>query len=176
MIAPTWGAKGIIESGVGEKVIRQLLSGGFKVTLRPHPQTMKYSIDKIDDILTKYSRNKLFDYETNVATQASLFNSDVMISDWSGVALEYAYGLRKPVIFIDTPRKINNLAYEEIRIEPFEISVREKIGKIISLDDISHICEVIESVKVKHSESAIFNVGMSAKFGGIALKELCDKN
>ena len=176
LIAPTWGPEGIIESGVGEKVVRQLLSGEFKVTLRPHPQTIKHSKNKLDDILTKYSSNKLFDYETNVATQDSLFNSDVMISDWSGVALEYAYGLGKPVVFIDTPKKINNLAYKEINIEPFEISVREKIGKIISVGDISYISEVIKSVKKQKLESAIFNVGMSAKFGGIILKELCGEN
>ena len=31
-----------------------------------------------------------------------------MVSDWSGAALEYSFGLKKPVIFLDLPKKVNN--------------------------------------------------------------------
>ena len=31
-----------------------------------------------------------------------------MVSDWSGVAMEFAFGLERPVLFIDVPRKTNN--------------------------------------------------------------------
>mgnify|MGYP003326545469 CR=1 FL=1 len=46
-----------------------------------------------------------------MSTQESLHRSDLMISDWSGAALDYALGLNKPVLFIDVPRKVNNLDY-----------------------------------------------------------------
>ena len=35
----------------------------------------------------------------------SLYQSDLMISDWSGVAFEYAFAFNKPVIFCDVPKK-----------------------------------------------------------------------
>jgi len=125
LIAPTWGLKGTIESGIGETIVDKLLEQGFKVTLRPHPQTIKFAKDKIDLILKKYSKNNLFQYEANIAGQESLHESDVMISDWSGAALDYAFGLNKPVWFVDVPRKINNVDYKELGIEPFEVMIRE---------------------------------------------------
>ena len=68
-----------------------------------------------------------------------------MVSDWSGVALEYAFAMNKPVIFCDIPRKINNLNYLEIENEPIEVSIREKIGTIWNetspIQDAIKICE-----------------------------------
>ena len=43
-----------------------------------------------------------------------------MISDWSGVAIEYAFAFEKPVLFIDTPQKINNPDCYQIDIVPLE--------------------------------------------------------
>ena len=48
---------------------------------------------------------------------------------WSGIRL--CFGLDKPVLFVDVPRKINNPDYEEIEIEPFESIIRDKIGVIM---------------------------------------------
>ncbi len=79
----------------------------------------------------------MFIYEEDVAGQDSLHNSDVMISDWSGAALDYAFGLNKPVIFVDVPRKVNNPDYKELDIEPFEAQIREKIGTIVSSNKFS---------------------------------------
>jgi hypothetical protein len=137
LIAPSWGGRGAIESGLGEKVVDRLIEEGVKVTLRPHPQTIKFAKDKIDPILKKHNSNPLFTYESNVVSQDSLHDSDIMVSDWSGAALEYAFGLNKPVMFMDAPRKINNPFYEDIELEPLECSIRDKIGCILDLDDVS---------------------------------------
>ena len=142
LIAPSWGPDCTIESGAGEKIVDQLLENGFKVTLRPHPQTIKFTKAKIDAILEKHSTNNLFDYEDNVASQESLHASDIMISDWSGAALDYSFGLGKPVVFVDVPRKINNSDYQEIGIEPFEVSIRETIGQVLDVDNINNIAEI----------------------------------
>jgi CDP-glycerol glycerophosphotransferase (TagB/SpsB family) len=132
LIAPSWGPKGTLESGVGAEIIDQLLKDGHKVTLRPHPQSVKFAKAKIEAILKKHSDDPMFIYEGDITGQDSLHNSDVMISDWSGAALDYAFGLNKPVIFVDVPRKVNNPDYKELNIEPFEFEIREKIGKIVS--------------------------------------------
>ena len=68
-----------------------------------------------------------------------------MISDWSGVALEYAFGFKKPVIFCDIPKKINNPKYLELGIIPLEEQIRSKVGTI--WDTNSSIGEAIENCK-----------------------------
>ena len=137
LIAPSWGPKGTLESGIGAEIIDQLIMEGYKVTLRPHPQTVKFAKVKIDAILKKHGNDPMFAYEGNIAGQDSLHDSDIMISDWSGAALDYAFGLNKPVLFVDVPRKINNPDYKEINIEPFESKIREKIGTIIDSNNFS---------------------------------------
>ena len=108
LIAPSWGPEGMIESGICESIVGQLLRRQYRVTLRPHPQTLKFAGDKVDAILTQHEGNPLFTRELNVVGQDTLHDSDVMISDWSGVALEYMLSLKKPVLYVDVPMKVNN--------------------------------------------------------------------
>ena len=56
--------------------------------------------------------------------------ADLMISDWSGAALEYAFGIERPVLFLDVARKINNPRYVDLGIEPIEARMREQIGAV----------------------------------------------
>lgn len=136
LLAPSWGEHCIIEAGIGAKLVDELISQGHKVTLRPHPQTIKFAKHKVDEIVNKHKGNTLFDFENNVAGLESLHNSDIMISDWSGAALDYAFGLNKPVIFINTKRKINNEDWMDIEILPFEDTIRSVIGEIYEPGDI----------------------------------------
>ena len=98
-----------------------------------------------------------------------------MISDWSGAALEYAFGLKKPVLFIDVKRKINNKDYKDLDIEPIEVSIRDKIGSILSMEDISQIGKesdyLIKNAQIHYEkitrlcEKYIFNIGHSGDAG-----------
>lgn len=169
LIAPSWGPLGTIESGVGEKIVAQLMGQGYQVTFRPHPQTVKFAKKNVDKIVNKYLNMPLFTYENNVAGQDSLHDSDLMISDWSGAALDYAFGLNKPVLFVDVPRKINNPDYEDICIEPIEISIRNKIGDIV---DSEHL-QILFSSKNIELQDWVFNPGNSNKVGGSYLAKLC---
>ena len=173
LIAPSWGAKGIIESGIGEKIIGRLIAEGCKVTLRPHPQTMISSKYRVVDILKKYGEEKMFSYEANVAGQESLHESDVMISDWSGAALEYALGLNKPVFFIDVPKKVNNEYYEELNIEPFEVFIRDDFGTVIRFENITDINSFtnVSPNNITISEH-VFGVGCSSAIGCDYIKSL----
>ena len=52
--------------------------------------------------------------DLDLSSQGTVSESDIMISDWSGAAIEYALGLEKPVISVDVPRKVNNPGYKDI--------------------------------------------------------------
>jgi len=172
LIAPSWAKDGTIESGLGEKIVNQLMEDGFKVTLRPHPQTIKFSKQKVDAIINKYLHHDRFSYEDNVAGQESLHISDIMISDWSGAALEYAFGLGKPVVFVDVPKKINNQEYTELNITPFEVSIRESIGQVLKIDNIKDISMVLKRAEFNNVEFSIFNLKRSHTIGSGYLKAL----
>jgi len=177
LLAPSWGDNSIIEL-LGSQVVDEILASGFKLTLRPHPQTLIFAKQKVDAIIKKHKDNPLFSFEANVAGQQSLQDSDIMICDWSGAALDYAFGLNKPVVFIDVPRKINNPDYEKISIEPFEVSIRNKIGKVVSIDDIENLGQHIEDTLIKFTgqtfDNEIYSLTNSAKKGASLLMEILD--
>ena len=98
-----------------------------------------------------------------------------MISEWSGAALEYAFSRERPVIFIDTQPKINNLNWKKINLSCLEEDIRNGIGKIISLEKIEEIpkiiIEILTSVnswsdKIRNiRHRTVFNIGKSGKTG-----------
>ena len=172
LIAPSWSDDGLFETAI-EKNISILLDSGFKVTLRPHPMTQKKSEKKINFLLQKFSSNSNFVLEKNIPNFDSFVKSDIMITDWSGAAIEYAFTLERPVLFIDVPKKIHNPDYEKLPEIPLEISIRDKIGEIISLSDmevlpekIQILCQnpdIIKSKIQKIRGELIANLGNSSK-------------
>jgi YidC/Oxa1 family membrane protein insertase len=87
-----------------------------------------------------------FELELDIASQDSLQRSDLMISDWSGAALEYAFGLERPVLFVDVARKVNNPDYEQLGIEPLEVSVRERIGRVVDPSRLDAVPAAVEAL------------------------------
>jgi len=179
LFAPSWGHKAAIEMGLGDQIVEKLLSFGCKVTFRPHPETLKTSSKIIKKIIHKYCTNKMFIYDESVSSLDSFYQSDFMISDWSGAALEYSFGLSKPVIFLDLPKKINNPRYKEINAIPLEVSVREDIGVVIGINDLTYSLIKTLSYNIVDSSKYVFNIGKSDSFGAQYIldlsKDLCNK-
>lgn len=167
LIAPSWGPDGVIETGVGAKLTDHLLAQGHQVTLRPHPETIKHAKRQVDAIVDAHKSNSLFSYEANVSGQDSLHNSDVMITAWSGAAFDYGFGLGKPVVFVDVPKKLNNPDYEKIPLPPVEIYIREELGTVISPEEIETLnISKLKPPSQKSIDEHVFNLGTSDQVGG----------
>ena len=172
LIAPSWGEHSLVET-IGNQVVSHLLENKFHVILRPHPQTIKYAKVQIKEILERHKNNSNFELEVNIACQDSLHQSDLMISDWSGAALDYSFGLGKPVLFIDVPRKVNNPEYELLDIIPFEIWIRDNIGKTHSAEKLDSLSDSVNEILSNDTyadidsiaQQNIFNIGKSAQVG-----------
>ena len=164
LIAPSWGKNCIIENGTIFNIIDNIILQGHRVTLRPHPETIKKSIPIIDKILTRYSNNKLFSFDKNLDNNNIYFQSDIMISDWSGAAYEYAFALNKPVLFVDSPRKINNPDYEELKLTPFEVYMREIIGSFYKKKS-NYLLGEFKKIDANVVNKNLFYIENSAKIG-----------
>ena len=176
LLAPSWGPHALIERH-GAACVTPLLEAGHHVTLRPHPQTRKIYPTCLEAIRTQCVGHPRFELELDVASQRSLLDSDLMVSDWSGAALEFAFSRLKPVLFVDVPRKINNPDYESLKIEPLEVSIREQIGLIIPETELQQLgeqaCAALGQVGVAPiriaRDRSVFNIGGS---GSVAAAEL----
>ena len=184
LIAPSYGKNALLET-CGIRLIEVLLDAGFFVTVRPHPLTIQENKVLISQIIKKYGSNDNFLLETDVASQASLHASNLLISDYSGAAFEFAFGLGKPVIFIDVPRKVNNPQYTKLNCEPFEIFIRPQIGAVLSTNNLEEVSYLIDDLvsnqgsferKIATIRSDnIYNIGLSGKIGAQALIDRLEK-
>lgn len=145
LIAPSWGSANVLEL-CGETLVDTLLKANYDVIVRPHPETVRRSPGLMAMFVSRFGNNPFFTLETSVATDDSLLQADVLICDCSGVAFEYAFGTERPVLFMDTPLKIKNQRFKELGIEPLEISLRSKIGKIISPEEIQNVPKIISEL------------------------------
>jgi YidC/Oxa1 family membrane protein insertase len=181
IIAPSYGDNNLLER-CGIKLIDILLKSDFKVMIRPHLRTLRDSTELIDSIKKKFGENPNFTLETGVIKFDSLNNSLCMISDWSGISLEYAFTFERPVIFIDVPKKILNPNWSDIALEPIETTIRDKIGHIVSPNNLEEILDLVRildkntqdiSKLIKEiREKTVYNIGESAKVGAEYIKQL----
>ena len=180
IIAPTYGDNNLLQT-CGIELIETLLKSNFKVLLRPHFRLFKDCSKLIKLIRETFGKNPNFVIENDVIPHEIFFNSTCMISDWSGISLEYAFVFERKVILIDTPQKILNKNFEKISIIPIERLIREKVGEIVSPNDISNIPSLIEKLSTnfedkdtikKLREDVVYNVGNSGEIGARYIEEL----
>jgi YidC/Oxa1 family membrane protein insertase len=170
LVAPSWGPTCIFET-IGVPLVRALLDGGCRVIARPHPMTAKRTPQAIEDLVAAYGAHPDVVIDRDVAATKSLAESDLMVSDWSGAALEYAFGFERPVLFVDVARKVNNPGYETYGIEPFEVGIRERIGGVVAPDDLGALAPAVRALVADAPawparlaairDESIFNVGRS---------------
>ena len=174
LIAPSWQKDNIVDLCLDD-ILNNLKDTNYKITVRPHPQQVKHMKEKFEQMKADFKDNKNITIETDFSSSDSIFNADVMITDWSAIAYEYAYTTKKPVIFIDTPMKVMNPEYKKINVEPFNIWCRNIIGEVVKVDQINKINDVIKTTlenEDKYKEkitkllnSNVYNLGSSSEKG-----------
>lgn len=145
LIAPSWQKDNIVDSCL-EELIDNLAGHGYKITVRPHPQHVRHMPERMEELKQKYCVDKDIEIQTDFSSNSTVFDADMMITDWSGIAYEYAYTTCKPVLFINTPMKVMNPEYKKIEIEPINIWMRDSIGATLNPDEMDKASVIVEKM------------------------------
>ncbi|MBR2741840.1 membrane protein insertase YidC [Candidatus Saccharibacteria bacterium] len=173
MIAPSWQKDNIIDLCLDQ--ILDLLKGeNYQVIVRPHPQHVRHMKEMFNKMQEKYQDTNIT-IQTDFSSTDSVFNADLLITDWSSIGYEYAFTTEKPVISIDTPMKIMNPEYKKIKVEPFNIWARSEIGEVVKVKDVKNINKTVQKIlkdpkkyqkKIATlKKDSMYNLGNSAKVG-----------
>ena len=181
IIAPTYGDNNLLKI-CGVKLIGTLLDSNFKVLLRPHFRIFKESEDVIRIIRDKFQNNNNFLLEEGIIKPEIFHSSRCMISDWSGISLEYAFIFERPIIYIDVPKKELNEEADKISLTPIEVSIREKIGHLVDPDNLTEIPKIISDIndesraeQIRDIRSkTVFNINKSASIGADYITNFLD--
>lgn len=184
LIAPTWGKDSIFNT-CGEELVGVLLYAGYNVIARPHYQTLTLTPEVIDSLRQRFGEHPRFEYQDRMSESGSLQRSDILLCDWSAMAIEYALGYKKPVLFIDLPRRVRNPDWQLLGIEPLEASFREVAGDIVSPQHLDQVPDKIAGLLSHKSELAeklgdlrdemVFNLGRSTELGAAEIARLADQ-
>ena len=177
LIAPSWQKDNILEYCL-DGLLNELLSDKYRVVIRPHPEFIKRFPGKMKLIFNKYGGKigEDFEIQTDFSSNSTVYLSDLVITDWSSVALEFSFTTKKPSLFINTPMKIMNPEWEKIGIVPMEIWMRDKIGISVDTDKLGTVGKTADELLDNSDEykekiinlmdECLYNIGRSAEFGG----------
>lgn len=179
IFAPSWGEVSSLRL-MGRNIVSELLDAGLTVVFRPHPASLMHDKKYVDEILSLFGRHPRFVFDDVSLAGIIDPETDAMVSDWSGAALEFAVGYRKPVFFMDTPQKILNSRWSSyIPVPGIEFTYRDKIGFLVP--DAASLKNEIFRINADYSYFSakagryygdlIFNPGNSARAAYLAVLE-----
>ena len=178
LIAPSWQKDNILEYCL-VPMLDGLLKLDAKIILRPHPEFIKRFPGKMKNINTKYEEQinaGILEIQTDFSSNSTVYNSDIVITDWSSITLEFSFTTKKPSLFINTPMKVMNPEWRKIDIEPMDLRLRDEIGVSLDVEQLSNIKTVVNDLLGSSDnyreaiqniiDERLYNINQTAKVGG----------
>ena len=146
LVAPTWNS-GFYKMNC-HIILGNLLSKyGINYFLRPHPMSLKKN-EITTDILKE---NKIL---YNLDSELNLKNYKFLISDWSGIFMEFALISKRKAFLINTPKKILNQNYNDYKKLPIEVEMRNVFAETYETNEIEKlVIELDKKIKLFNESS-----------------------
>lgn len=116
-------------------------------------------------------------FELDFSVNKSVYSSDLLITDWSGISLEFSFATGKPVLFVNTKIKSLNPNWQKIELTPVEISLRSQIGIALDKDQLDRTAEAAKELITNREEYSrrigevlggfLYNIGDNGKTGAM---------
>lgn len=174
LIAPSWQKNNIIDLCLDD-VMKSMRGKDYRVIVRPHPQHVRHAPEKFERLKEQYKDDGNITIQTDFSSNDTVFNADILITDWSSISQDYAFTTKKPVIFIDTPPKIMNPEYKRIDTEPINIWIRNEVGTLVRLDELDKLDDIVREMLANRekyhekiaalTERCVYNLGTSSEVG-----------
>lgn len=142
LVSPSWGEVGVLKR-FGERLLDPLAATGWKIIVRPHPQSKKSEADMLKRLEERYKDNANVEWDYNRDNIYSMKKADIMISDFSGIVFDYTFLCNKPVMYVNTDMDLRPYDAYDLNKQLWQFSVLEKMGIKLEEKDFANIKEVI---------------------------------
>lgn len=149
LVSPSWGASALL-SKYGEKLLDPLVKTGWKIIVRPHPQSKKSESEMLTKLTEKYKDciNLIWDYERD--NIYSMKKSDIMISDFSGIIYDYTFLCDKPIMYVNAsldlrPYDAYDIIEEKENKTIWQFDTLKQIGIELKEESFDKIEEIIKN-------------------------------
>lgn len=179
LIAPSWQKDNILDSCI-EGLLEELKGEGYRIIVRPHPQYVRHFEGKMDALAKQYAVDGI-EFQKDFSSNKTVYMADVLVTDWSSIAFEYAFSTLKPVLFINTPMKVVNPEYQELQTKPIDLVLRDEVGISLEPGQLEEASQAVHSLLYDNRFSTeslaalrdtyIYNVGSSGVVGARCIIE-----
>jgi hypothetical protein len=140
LIAPSWGPNALF-SVYGTAFLKHI-SSDYEIIVRPHPQ-LKKSEKALYEEVRHYCNDADIRIDENPDNSATLQRADLLITDFSGVAYDFAFGYEKPVITLDVPMDYSLFEGRFLNTAPYPEGVVLEVGRCVSKEEIDNLNNII---------------------------------
>lgn len=144
LVSPSWGEVGVLKR-FGERLLDPLAATGWKIIVRPHPQSKKSEADMLKRLEERYKDYANVEWDYNRDNIYSMKKADIMISDFSGIVFDYTFLCNKPVMYVSTDMDLRPYDAYDLNKQLWQFSVLEKMGIKLEEKDFANIKEVIQN-------------------------------
>jgi hypothetical protein len=148
LVSPSWGPSALLARH-GEKLLSPLVKTGWRIIVRPHPQSKKSEASLLDGLYKKYQDCQNLEWDFDRENIHSLSRADIMISDFSGIIYDYAFLRDKPVIYVKQGIDLRPYDADDLGENPlnelWQFKTLEKIGIELREDYFDRIGDVIKN-------------------------------
>ena len=155
LIAPSWNKnkKYFINENF-EKIIDNVIKSGFKVRFRPHPENLKRSQMYLNSIKKKFN-SKMFKYDDEPENYKAFEKAKCLITDNSGISIEFFLLMKRPIIYFNDFDKIHNSEIENFKdLETIEDNVKHKFGNFFKVNEIEDMKNIIDKSILNFKENS----------------------
>jgi len=145
LIAPSWNynSKNFINENL-EKIIQSVLDKDHTVKFRPHPESFKRSMLTINALRNKFFNSKFILDETSENINA-MENAKCLITDSSGIAIEFVLLFKKPTLYFEDNDKIHNIEFNNYKdLITMDQKVKDTFGYTFKSEDINELYLLID--------------------------------
>jgi hypothetical protein len=145
LVSPSWGKSSLLVR-YGEKLLDPLLKTGWRIIVRPHPQSQHSEKAVLERLAARYkdASNLEWDYEReNIYAMAK---ADVMLGDYSGIAFDYAFLCDKPVVYVNHEMDMRPYDAHFFSDELWQFKALREMGVELRENNFNSIQEIISNV------------------------------
>ena len=156
LVAPSWNfnQKDYINENI-ELLISKLIEKGFRVRFRPHPENIKRSQLYLNRIKNQFFGNQ-FIFDDDPENLRSMEKAKCLITDASGIAIEYVLMFKRPVLYLDDIDKVHNNKFMDFKdITTIDETIKKTFGYSFKKNQINEIDSILSKATSEFRDKVI---------------------
>jgi hypothetical protein len=145
LVSPSWGPSALL-SKYGAKLLDPLAKSGWRIIVRPHPQSKKSEPEVLSALENLYKDTPNIEWDFNRENIYSLKKADIMISDFSGIIYDYTFLCDKPVMYVNAELDLRPYDAYDLNKTIWQFDVLKEIGRELHEEDFDNIEHIIKSM------------------------------